>query len=318
MNAGFKYKKIVIGVVLLIVAGASFIGWRSASHTESMYRPATIARGDIEVTTQATGVVKPRNRLEIKPPIAGRVEQVLVREGQHVTHGQVMAWMSSSERAALLDAARAKGADELKRWEELYRPTPVIAPIDGTLILRNAEPGQTFQNLDAIFVISDRLVVKAQVDETDIARVQLRQSARVTLDAYASDVLSAVVEQVAFDSTAVNNVTTYEVDVLPEKTPPFMRSGMTANVSFVVAAKHDIVLAPAEAVRGRGSKMFVLVPAADTRAPPVEREVQLGLSDGRHSEVLAGLAEGETVLIPQLTASTGGTGGSPLMPGRRR
>jgi macrolide-specific efflux system membrane fusion protein len=51
----------------------------------------------------------PQNRLEIKPPIAGRAEEVLVNEGELVKAGQIIAWMSSTDRAALLDAARAQG-----------------------------------------------------------------------------------------------------------------------------------------------------------------------------------------------------------------
>ena len=54
-----------------------------------------------------------------------------------MTKGQILAWMSSTERAALMDAARSKGPEEVSRWEELYRPTPILAPIRGTVISRN-------------------------------------------------------------------------------------------------------------------------------------------------------------------------------------
>lgn len=45
--------------------------------------------------------------------------------------------MSSGDRAAILDAARAQGPDTLKRWQEDYKATPIVAPLSGTLILRN-------------------------------------------------------------------------------------------------------------------------------------------------------------------------------------
>jgi len=308
---------VVVALLGLFAAGAAFY-WRGGEEAGPVLREVTVERGDLTVTILATGVVQPRNRLEIKPPIAGRVEQVLAREGELVRKGQILAWMSSTERAALLDAARAKGPEEVRRWEQLYRATPILAPIPGTVISRNVEPGQTFTSQDAIFVMSDRLTVKAQVDETDIAQIRLKQSAIVELDAYPGKPVPGAVEQIAYDAQTVSNVTTYEVDVLPERIPPFMRSGMTANVRFEVARAENALLLPTNAVRRRDEGATVLVP--DGKRPPVEREVETGLSDGKHVEVLAGLTEGDTVLAPDLRAGArAGGGGSPLTPfGRRR
>jgi macrolide-specific efflux system membrane fusion protein len=65
--------------------------------------------GPIEETVEATGTIVPLNRVEIKPPIAGRIERLLADEGDSVREGQILAWMSSDDRAAILDAARAQG-----------------------------------------------------------------------------------------------------------------------------------------------------------------------------------------------------------------
>lgn len=317
MRRGVRMGIVAVGVVALLALGAAFL-WRGREETGPVLREVAVERGDLAVTILTTGVVQPRNRLEIKPPIAGRVEEVLVREGQTVGKGQMLAWMSSTERAALLDAARAKGSDEVRRWEQLYRATPILAPIRGTVISRNVEPGQTFTSQDAIFVMSDRLTVKAQVDETDIAQIRLKQSAVVELDAYPGQPVPGVVEQIAYDAKTVSNVTTYEVDVLPERIPPFMRSGMTANVQFEVARVEGALLLPSNAVLRQDEGATVLVP--DGKRPPIEREIQAGLSDGRRVEVVAGLAEGDTVLAPELRAGVRSGGqGSPLTPfGRRR
>lgn len=299
----FRYKKTLIVLLLLLASGGGFYYWRSTSEGAPVYREAHAKRGDLETSVLATGVVQPRNRLEIRPPIPGRVEEILVREGQTVRQGQVIAWMSSNERAALLDAARAKGPDELKRWQDLYRATPVVAPLDGMIIVRKGEPGQTFQTQgdEAMLVMSDRLVVRASVDETDIAQVKVRQPARITLDAYPAEPVAGVVGQIAFDAKTVSNVTTYPVDVLPERVPPFMRSGMTANVVFILSTRRNVVLVPVEAVRGEGNRSHVLVPnTADKKAPPIERKIQTGAGDGQNIEVLSGLEEGETVLVAGL------------------
>jgi macrolide-specific efflux system membrane fusion protein len=150
--------------------------------------------GSIQTVISTTGTVQPQNRLEIKPPINGRIEEILVQEGDRVSVGQTLALMSSSERAALLDAARTQSKETLDYWEEVYRPTPLIAPIKGVVIVRGVEPGQTVASTDAVIVLSDRLIVQAQVDETDIGKVKIGQAAVISLDAYPDTKVEARVD----------------------------------------------------------------------------------------------------------------------------
>ncbi len=309
---------IVAAALVLVTGGGAVMYWISGHDAQPVYREVTVSRGDLDVTILSTGTVAPKNRLDIKAPIPGRAEQVLVDEGYKVTKGQILAWMSSTERAALIDAARAKGPDELKHWEELYRPTPILAPVNGTIITRNVEAGQTFTSADAIFVMSDYLIVVAQVDETDLAQIHLRQPASIVLDAYPDQPFTGKVNEIAYDAKTVNNVTTYSVNVLPDKTPEFMRSGMTANVSFITASRRGVLLLPADAIKVRGSHTYVLLAPAQANGTPVEKEVKTGLSDGKHIEVLDGVAEGDRLLVVRI--STGGpSASSPLNPfGRRR
>lgn len=303
--------------VFLVIASATWWVMRGRAEPTTTYREMRVERTDLNVTIASTGLVQPENRLEIKPPIAGRVEQVLAQEGQRVRKGQILAWMSSTERAALLDAARAKGAEELRRWEDLYRPTPIMAPINGTVILRNIEAGQTFSNVDSVFVMSDRLTVKAQVDETDIAQIRLKQAATIVLDAYPERSIAGQVDQIAFEAKTVNNVTTYTVDVLPRETPEFLRSGMTANVTFTVASKQDVLTVPSEAVRTRAKQSLVLVKSPDGAAP-IETPIQVGLSDGKRVEVVSGVSADDIVLAPKLkTGKRAAPGSNPFSPTRR-
>ena len=184
--------------VLILIAAISV--WKWGFTTKIIYKEYTVSRGDLQTTILSTGTVLPENRLEIKAPVAGRIDQVLVNEGANVKKGQILAWMSSTERAALLDAARARGADEVKRWEEIYKSTPIMAPLPGSIILKNVEPGQTITTADAIYAMSDRLTVKALVDETDIAKIKLHQKAEIILDAYPDQKIAATVDQIAFEA----------------------------------------------------------------------------------------------------------------------
>lgn len=312
-----KSSKKWIWIVLLIVALGGFGAWKWTQPKGPSYKEYTVQKDNLKVTILSTGTVQPENRLEIKAPVAGRIDEVLVKEGDHVKKGQILARMSSTERAALLDAAHSRGPEEYKHWEDLYRPTPIIAPLPGTIILRSVEPGQTITTTDAILAMSDRLTVKAQVDETDIAKIKLHQKAEIILDAYPDQALAASVDQIAFEAKTVNNVTTYVVDVLPEKTPDFMRSGMTANVRFFQQAKDDVLALPAEAIFVADGKSKVLV--KNESGKPFEKEIQVGLSDGKKTEITEGLHEGDIVLREDLSKSEKKTSSSPFSPmgGRR-
>jgi macrolide-specific efflux system membrane fusion protein len=305
---------IVLGI-LCVLAGVAYAFKKSRANGEIVYREVRAKKETIEITVLSTGTVEPQNRLAIKPPVAGRVEEVLVKEGESVKRGQILAWMSSSERAAMLDAARSDGSAAVKRWEKNYKPTPIMAPIDGTIILRNVETGQTFTNTDAVFTMSDRLTVKAQVDETDIGKIKVGQNVRLTLDAYPERDIQAKVDQIAFDAQTVNNVTTYVVEVLPAETPEIMRSGMTVNVNFEVTKREDVVAVPNEAIKTDGGKSTVLVkgPGGEMK----NLEIATGITDGKKTEVSEGLAENDVVLIAEKVAAKGASGGAnPFMPSR--
>ncbi len=290
MNKKWKY---LIGAVIGVVGiGAVFYSIRSDKIT---YKEHLVAKGDIAVSILATGTIQPENRLEIKPPVAGRIEKVLIEEGQKVKKGQILAWMSSTERAALIDSARSQGAEELNKWEQLYKATPIIAPLAGTIISKNVESGQTFVTSDAVLVMSNRLTVKAQMDETDLAQIKIGQVCDVLLDSYPNDPIKAKVGRIAYEAKTVNNVTTYVIDVIPENAPEFMRSGMTANVTFNVDKKADVVLVPTEFIRYDTGKPTVLIKR--DKEEPIEKELKLGATDGKQSEVVAGVTVNETVLF---------------------
>jgi len=261
--------------------------------------------GDIQPTVLATGTVSPENRLEIKPPIAGRIDEVLVKEGDNVKKGQMLVKMSSTERAALLDAARAQGPQELKQWETYYKGAPIMAPIDGEIIVRSAESGQTVTSSDVILVMSDRLTIKARVDETDIGSIKLNQKADVVLDAYPDDTISGKVDKIAYDSKVVSNVTTYIVDVLPDEVPAQMRSGMTANVIFYLDSKTGVICLPTNAVKIKDGQSFVLVRPKGGIGQPEAKIVKTGMSDGNNIEILNGLKNGESVLVERIRMPTG-------------
>jgi macrolide-specific efflux system membrane fusion protein len=271
--------------------------------------------GSIQAIISTTGAVLPKNRLEIKPPVNGRVESVLVSEGEDVKIGQTLAWMSSTERAALLDAARGQGEGQLKYWEEVYKPIALLAPISGEVIVAITQPGQTVTTVDAVVVLSDQLIVRAQVDETDIGRIKLGQKAIIALDAYPENKIKASVEHIYYESKTVNNVTIYEVDLIPEEIPEFFRSGMNASVDFIEQGKADAMLIPEEAVSKEKEGNFVYL-KQDNGKEPLKTSVKLGISDGKNVEIISGINQNDKIIVKTkkyaLPKSTAGQ--NPFMP----
>ncbi|MFA6030475.1 MAG: efflux RND transporter periplasmic adaptor subunit [Elusimicrobiota bacterium] len=288
---------LIVGAAI-IVAGGAWTACKKRSKRGGEAQTVSAMEGPIEEAVEATGAVSPLNRVEIKPPIAGRIEKLLVEEGDRVKVGQILAWMSSSDRAAILDAARAQGPEELKKWEDSYKPTPIVAPLSGVLILKNVVVGQTVDAGTVLYAMSDELIVLAQVDESDIGRVHAGMTTSITLDAYSERTVEGKVFDVLYEGKNVSNVITYGVKVRPASVPPWFRSQMTANVRFIVARKDKAVLLVSSAVRDSGvgpKQVRVLAPDGTSAL----REVKTGIESGENVEIVSGLEAGEQVLVSQ-------------------
>ena len=272
--------------------------------------------GQIRNFVSTTGDVEPQNRLELKPPIDGRIDEILVKEGQNVKVGDVVALMSSTKRATLLDAARLRSAEELEYWKKVYNATPLIAPINGSVIVRSVEPGQTVSASDAVIVLSDRLIVSADVDEVDIGKVKEGQEALITLDAYPDIKVSGVVDHISYESTVVNNVTIYEVEIVPDDIPAVFRSGMSANVEIVTAGKDNVLLISLDAVNEDERGFFVMIKKENGEVVP--KQIVVGSSDSENYEVISGLTENDIVVLQSeqyfIPQSSSKNNGNPFMP----
>ncbi len=313
-----KFKIIFVVVVILLIAGFAINGLLKREPAAEITQEITPFVGSVRNLISSTGTVLPKNRLEIKPPVNGRIESVLVREGNKVKAGQILAQMSSTERAALLDAARGQGEETLKYWEETYKPIPLQAPIAGEVIVATTQPGQTVTTADAVMVLSDHLIIRAQVDEVDIGKITLDNKAIITLDAYPDIKINASVEHIYYESQTVNNVTIYEIDLVCDEVPPFFRSGMNATVDFITQSKENALLIPGEAVGGEKEGSYVLIKQAN--GAQVKTAVKLGISDDKNVEVLSGVSEGDKIIVKskKYTLPKSATGTNPFLPNRRR
>jgi len=316
-----RNNKSKIAMIIIILAAGFFVYTHLSANRQETTGSIELIQpviGDVMVTIATTGVVEPQNRLEIKPSIGGRIDEVSVDEGDFVKKGQALAWMSSTERAALIDAARSQGDEVLAYWQEAYKKSPIISPIDGEIIVRSVEPGQTVTTADAILVLSNRLMINAQFDETDIGKVKDGQKALITLDAYPDVKLEGIVDHIAYESEIVSNVTIYAVDILPKEIPEILRSGMSVSVEVVEKMIKDVITISSDAVNYDKGDTFVLVQNESGKS--LRRDVVVGLNNGESIEIVSGLSLDDKVIIggDTLLPKKKNMGNNPFMPSRKK
>jgi HlyD family secretion protein len=215
----------------------------------------------------------------------------------------------------------------LKRAEVDLSRCTIYSPIDGTVIARSVDIGQTVAaalsspNLFTIANDMTSMQISAAVSEADIGNVAEGQSVEFTVDAFPYTPFSGKVEQIRNSPVTVQNVVTYDVLVAVANPELKLKPGMTANVSIVVAQRKGVLRVPNSALRFRppepqttaangtepkprtggrppkgarpDRKVHLLRPGASTPEP---LPVKLGISDNLYTEVLGGLEEGATLI----------------------
>ncbi len=133
----------------------------------------------------------------------------------------------------------------------------ISSPIDGVVISRNVDVGQTVAaslSAPTIFTIAQdlsKMQVNTSIDEADIGRIKVGQTALFTVDAYPDHSFSGLVKQVRLNPEIVQNVVTYEV-ILEVANPDFLlMPGMTANVTILIDKKEDVLKVPSAALKYR-------------------------------------------------------------------
>lgn len=295
-----KQKAWVI-VLPLLVLGLFYV-MKIRSPGEEPLQTLVIEQAHFEVFISSTASIQPEVRIAISPPVRGRAERVLIEEGSQVKKGQILAWMSSQDRVALIDAARNQGPAAVKKWSQIYKETPIYAPGDGKVIRLNLIEGQMINSTDIAFELSNRLIVNAQVDESDIRQIRVGQKARVRLDAFPEKTFEAQVSRISEQSSTANGVNIFQVTLLPVTEVPELKSGLTASSYFIVHEKTDAKLAPAWLAEGRENSVAEVF-IRNAEGVTEKRTIQFGKSNGDKIEILSELAGTDTILYRPLKFS---------------
>jgi HlyD family secretion protein len=283
--------------------------------------------------TQAEGdLASAQAALELAKVNATRTQELFTRKtSSQADLDQAMANLHTAEanvkiKQGALDKARA----------DLEHCT-ITSPIDGVVISRNVDVGQTVAaSLQApvIFAIANDLTkmqIDANVAEADVGVVKIDQNVDFTVDAFPMETFRGKVVQVRNAPITVQNVVTYDTVIGVSNPDLKLKPGMTANVSIIIEHKDDVLQIKNAALRyrppdatpvetrktgtnrvgrpavGRGvpqeaaqRTVYVLPPGAGRPQP---RQIKTGISDGIVTEVVEGLKEGDRVVTAELASA---------------
>ena len=240
----------------------------------------------------------------------------------------------ASLKAAEAQVTQARAA--LAQNQVNARHAVITAPVDGIVISRDVDVGQTVaasMSAPTLFVIAKDLAemqVDASIDESDIGRIKTGQHATFHVDAYPRQTFTGVVAQVRLQPVVAQNVVSY-ITVIDVPNPDhLLKPGMTANVSIEIARADDVITVPNAALRfqpaadaaptdarsgGPGVTVWTL---RDGQLKPLA--VQPGITDGRSTAIVGGGVGENTPVVTGLAASTAAApraaNASPLMPQR--
>jgi HlyD family secretion protein len=250
----------------------------------------------------------------------------------------------SQVESAKAQVEQAKAA--LKLSETNLRYTTIRSPVNGIVISRNVDVGQTVAaSLQAptLFTIAKDLTqmqVDTNVSEADIGRIVKGQEATFTVDAYPEKTFRGRISEIRNAPTTIQNVVTYDVVIQVDNRDLFLKPGMTANVTILVAHREGVLKIPNAALRfrpefakkegawskkkeesplagrtslteanqGKPSRVWVLSP----EGKPFLISVVLGITDGSFSEVVSGdLKEGMELIVEETSKKKGQSQGTP-------
>ena len=219
---------------------------------------------------------------------------------------------------AQVSASKAQVAQAeatLKIAETNLRYTRILSPVDGIVVSRNVDVGQTvaasFQTPTLFTIAQDltKMQIDTNVDEADIGKVSAGQDVEFNVDAYPDITFKGKVSQVRNAPITIQNVVTYDVVIKVDNPELQLKPGMTANVSIVLSIKKDVLKISNAALRfspdvkdksrtqQKGRGVWIIENKTPKRIP-----VAVGISDGNYSELLSGeIREGQEIIVESLT-----------------
>jgi HlyD family secretion protein len=207
------------------------------------------------------------------------------------------------------EAQVAQNQASLKQLEEQLSYTTIQSPMDGVILSRDVEKGDAISSIlvlgstaTLVMTVGDtrQVYVQGKVDEADIGKVYLGQSARIKVESFKDKTFLGKVTRIAPLGVEKDNVTTFEVRVSIDNPGGELKANMTANAEILLDEHKNILTVPEQAVlydKDRNASVEVPDPKQKTGRRKVD--IKAGISNGTKTEILAGLNPGDTVILQQ-------------------
>lgn len=230
--------------------------------------------------------------------VVTKEELRIARSNWDVAEGTVQSLESDVESAKSEVQTAQLNRDEAQL--RLYETT-IFAPISGTVLSIDVEKGTIIasgiSNIGggtSILTLGDlsSLNVIGALDEADVGSVDEGQEVQIRVDAYPGRVFSGTVHKLSPLGVETSNIVTFDLDVnVTDKDYYLLRPGMSADLEVVTSRSSDVLLVPIAAIYSEGDQYYVLTPNGE------RHDVTLGATDGTSYIVLAGVEEGDELLV---------------------
>lgn len=204
--------------------------------------------------------------------------------------------------------------EQVKKAQTNLGYATITSPIDGIVLSKSVEEGQTVAasfSTPTLFTIAKDLTnmqVVADVDEADIGDVKVGERVTFTVDAYPDNTFSGTVKQVRQEATTTNNVVTYSVVISAPNADLKLKPGLTATVTIYTQENKGVLSVPSKALRFTPEKETVGgmkikdIANAKNKVWTIEgntvvaHRVNIGMTDGSHTQILSGILRGAKVI----------------------
>ncbi|HEV8336385.1 MAG TPA: efflux RND transporter periplasmic adaptor subunit [Candidatus Polarisedimenticolia bacterium] len=402
MSRKGRRRWIWVGLILILVlgGGAAFYAKGSFARNNRGVSPEDLdirlgksEISEIQVTVNEVGTIEPVVKVDVKSTLSGKVTELLVREGDRVVRGQILARVEPdvnqaqtlSEVRSNLNMAEIRARDAQKDLETNTRlheegllsdvqlkdfsvrfeaasetlesartknlivkesgipiegkistsqRVNIVSPMDGTVIKRNVEVGQTvssglssFNEGTALYTVADvgSMLIKASINEVDIGRVRDRMPVMITVDAFPYKRFDGSVTHISPAARLKEKVKVFDVEVTLREQIPDFRAGMTANIEVRGDKVSKVLGVPVEAIFKKKDRELVYVlkktfdeAKAGQKQPRKtksgkldvsdvwerffeEKEVKVGLVSLERAQILEGLKEGAELALEDPT-----------------
>lgn len=315
---------------LLIIAGCKTPVREEPAEPRISVRTIIVHSSEISEPIRCTGILSTKLESRLSFKTGGIIERILVDEGQNVKSGQLLAELNLEEINSQVSQAGLvleKARRDYRRAENLYKDSvatleqfenagtalevarannriarfnlqysAIRAPAEGKILKRIAEVNEIIAPGHPVFLFASTKnvwIVRANLTDRDVVRVQMLDSARISFDAYRDEVFIGLISEIG--TVADPYTGTYEVEIQLLRNPEKLVSGFIARLDIYPGDRKERVLVPYEAlIEGTGSTGYVYVVENGIHT---RRKISIGSFLDEGILVKSGLSGGEEIII---------------------